>query len=90
MSFGSFCLLLLVAFVCGTLGSLISGLTFKMWLTHVIVGMAGAFLGTWITHELHIPDWLTVMDVPMFWSVLGATFLLTLMVLAIQLRRRRG
>ena len=76
MGFVEFLLLLVVAAICGRIGQSLAGYSSGGWLTAIVVGFIGAYLGTFIAHELSLPALLTVQigreSFPIVWSVLGA------------------
>jgi len=88
MTLLGFLVLLIVAAVCGSVGSALAGYTMQGCITKIIVGLIGALIGTWLSHELRIRDFLYYEQIPIFWSIIGSS----LFVLIISLFRadRRG
>jgi uncharacterized membrane protein YeaQ/YmgE (transglycosylase-associated protein family) len=70
--------LLIVAALCGSIGSTLAGYTTRGCLMKVIVGLIGALIGTWISRELNIPDFLYLARIPIFWSIIGSTIFVAL------------
>lgn len=69
-------LLLGIAGLCGSLGSALAGYSHLGCLTSILLGFIGAWLGTWLAGQAHLPA-LYVLHVrgesfPVVWSVLGA------------------
>jgi uncharacterized membrane protein YeaQ/YmgE (transglycosylase-associated protein family) len=68
--------LLVIASICGSLGSRLAGYSHTGCLGSVLLGFIGAWLGTWFAAEAHLPA-LYVLRVrgesfPVVWSILGA------------------
>jgi uncharacterized membrane protein YeaQ/YmgE (transglycosylase-associated protein family) len=69
-------LLLLVASICGSIGSRIAGYSHMGCLSSVALGFVGAWLGGWFAAQVHLPA-LYVLHVrgesfPVVWSIVGA------------------
>jgi len=77
MSVFEFILLLLVAGITGSIGQALSGYTKGGCVLSIIVGFIGALLGTWLSRQLHLPEFfvLDIGDVafPIVWAVIGGT-----------------
>ncbi|MGA2447756.1 MAG: GlsB/YeaQ/YmgE family stress response membrane protein [Polyangiaceae bacterium] len=86
-------LLLLIASVCGSLGSRIAGYSHIGCLSSIVLGFVGAWLGTWFAAQLHLPTLYTLHlhgeSFPVVWSVIGAAMFAALMS-ALTGRRRDG
>jgi len=67
-----FFILLLVAAVCGSIGAGLAGHTPRGCLTSIVLGLAGALIGTWLSRELGIRDFLYFQRIPIFWSIVGS------------------
>jgi uncharacterized membrane protein YeaQ/YmgE (transglycosylase-associated protein family) len=69
-------ILLIVAGVCGALGSKLAGYSHMGCLSSVALGFLGAWLGSWFAKVIHLPLFyvLTVRgeSFPVVWSILGA------------------
>jgi uncharacterized membrane protein YeaQ/YmgE (transglycosylase-associated protein family) len=68
--------LLAVAGLCGSLGAALAGYSHTGCLSNIVLGFIGAWLGTWVAHEAHLPP-LYVLHVygesfPVVWSVIGS------------------
>ncbi len=76
MTIIDFCLLLVVAGVCGSLGEAIVGYSRGGCLVSVAIGFIGALLGRWLSNQLKLPDLFTVSvaghSFPVLWSIIGA------------------
>jgi len=72
MSIFGFLILLLVAFVCGSIGAALAGYSSRGCLTNIILGLAGALIGTWLSREMRIHDFLYFHHIPIFWSIVGS------------------
>jgi uncharacterized membrane protein YeaQ/YmgE (transglycosylase-associated protein family) len=76
MSLESLIVLLVIAGVCGGLGSGIAGYTHAGCLGSILLGFVGAYLGLLFARELHLPE-LYVLHVghrsfPVVWSIVGS------------------
>lgn len=69
-------LLLLIAGICGAVGSAIAGGTRGGCLVAIVLGFIGALLGTWIARQMKLPEPVVVhvagQAFPVLWSVIGA------------------
>jgi uncharacterized membrane protein YeaQ/YmgE (transglycosylase-associated protein family) len=76
MSVIDFVALLLVAGICGAIGQAISGYSHGGCLVSVAVGFIGALLGVWLSHQLGLPEVLTLRvgttAFPVIWSIIGS------------------
>lgn len=72
MNIFSFMILLVVAAICGSIGSAIAGYSSRGCLTSIIIGFIGAIIGTWLSRELGINDSLYLKNIPIIWSIIGA------------------
>jgi len=72
MTFVGFLILLIVAALCGSIGAGLAGYTNKGCFTSIILGLIGALIGTWLSRTLHIPDFLYLQRIPVFWSIAGS------------------
>jgi uncharacterized membrane protein YeaQ/YmgE (transglycosylase-associated protein family) len=90
MSVTSFLLLLLVAAICGSIGQSLVGYSVGGCLMSALVGFVGALFGTWLAHQLGLPEPLSVQigseSFPVLWSIIGSALLVA--VLAMLNRRR--
>lgn len=90
MTLTSLLLLLLVAGVCGSIGRSIAGYTHSGCLGSIALGFIGAFLGSWLSRKLHLPEIFTVTvgreSFPVLWSIIGAALFVAF--LSIFSRRR--
>ena len=72
MTLLGFFILLFVAAVCGSIGTSIAGYSPRGCLTSIVLVLAGALIGTWISRELGIKDFLTIQRIPILWSIVGS------------------
>jgi uncharacterized membrane protein YeaQ/YmgE (transglycosylase-associated protein family) len=76
MSIVSWLLWLLIAAVCGAIGRAIAGGSRGGCLVSTAVGLIGAFLGSWISHKMRLPEPFAVRvgghPFPILWSIVGA------------------
>ena len=85
-----FLVLLLVAAVCGAVGSRIAGLSSQGCLFNIVLGFIGALIGTWLSRELHIRDIFYFSNIPIVWSIVGsALFIAVISLLTGKQRNRR-
>jgi uncharacterized membrane protein YeaQ/YmgE (transglycosylase-associated protein family) len=82
MTLLDFVLYLVIAGVCGAIARALGGAARGGFLTSIVVGFAGAYVGVWIARMAHLPR-LTVVFVeghpfPVVWSIIGGLFLLAL------------
>jgi len=76
-------LLLVIASVCGSLGSRIAGYSHTGCLSSIALGFLGAWLGTWFASQAHLPP-LYILHVggesfPVVWSIIGAALFAAVM-----------
>lgn len=71
-----FFLLLLIAGICGSIGQSIAGYSRGGCIVSIVVGFIGALLGSWLSEELGLPDFLNVTiggnTFPVIWSIIGS------------------
>ncbi|MBD3288343.1 GlsB/YeaQ/YmgE family stress response membrane protein [candidate division KSB1 bacterium] len=72
MSILGFFVLLIVAAIIGSIGSSLGGYSTQGCFASIIVGLIGALIGSWLSRELGIPDFLYLARIPVFWSIIGA------------------
>ena len=70
---------LVIAGVCGAIARAVVGGTGRGFILSVLVGFAGAFVGTWLARMFHLP---TIFDLsigghafPIVWSIVGGIVL---------------
>jgi uncharacterized membrane protein YeaQ/YmgE (transglycosylase-associated protein family) len=90
MSLLSILLLLLVAAVCGNIGQALVGYSVGGCLMSTIVGFIGAWLGSWLSVQLGLPEPFTISiggeTFPVLWSIIGSALFVA--VLGLITRRR--
>lgn len=88
-------ILLLVAALCGALGQALVGYSVGGCLVSIVVGLIGAYVGTWAARSLGLPEAFAV-DVggkqfPILWSIIGsAIFSAALGLINRAINGRRG
>ncbi|MEJ2629608.1 MAG: GlsB/YeaQ/YmgE family stress response membrane protein [bacterium] len=55
-----------------------------------MLGLIGALIGTWLSRVLHIPDFLYLQRIPVFWSIAGAAVFVALLNLLGGKRAKRN
>lgn len=79
MSLVGFLILLLIAAVCGALGQAIAGYSLGGLLVSIVVGFAGAWLGTWLAGQFGLPEIFVITvdgrPFPIVWAVIGSAIL---------------
>lgn len=90
MSLGSLLVLLLIAGVCGAVGRSVAGYSHSGCLGSIALGFIGALLGSWLAHQFHLPELLTIHigneNFPVLWSIIGSA----LFVAVLSIFTRRG
>ena len=84
-----FFVLLLVAAVCGAVGSRIAGFTSQGCFLNIVLGFIGALIGTWLSRELHIHDVLYFSSIPIIWSIVGSALFVAAIALLTGKQRNR-
>jgi len=91
LSLSALLLVLLIAAVCGALGSRLAGARSMGLLTATALGFIGALLGPLIARALHLREPLTVLvdghPFPVIWSIVGAGLCVALLHLTYRRRR---
>jgi uncharacterized membrane protein YeaQ/YmgE (transglycosylase-associated protein family) len=71
--------LLIIAGIAGVIAELIVGFTPGGFLVSIIIGVLGAYLGSWIAQQLDLPPILTIAinehTFPIVWAIIGALVL---------------
>lgn len=84
---------LIVAAICGAIGSAIVGYSPGGLLASIGVGLVGAFIGTWLARALGLPALLTFsfndVRIELIWTILGAVLLVGIVSLLRRGGRRR-
>ena len=96
----SLLVLLVIAGICGAIAEWIVGFSPGGFIVSIIVGLLGAYLGSWLAGRLGLPGMLNVsallpvrseLDFDILWAILGAILLLLIISLVRgRGRRRRG
>ncbi len=79
MTFLGFLLLLLIAAIAGAIGQALAGYTFGGWIVTTIVGFVGAYVGTFLANQFHLPSFFVIQvesrSFPLFWAIVGSAVL---------------
>lgn len=79
MSIVGFLVLLAVAAVAGALGQAISGFSRGGCIVSIVVGFAGAWIGTWIADQFGLPPFFVITiegePFPLVWAIFGGAVL---------------
>jgi uncharacterized membrane protein YeaQ/YmgE (transglycosylase-associated protein family) len=67
-----FLVLLIVASLCGSIGSHLAGYSTKGCFTNILLGLIGALIGSWLSQELGIPDFIYFGGIPVVWAIIGS------------------
>jgi uncharacterized membrane protein YeaQ/YmgE (transglycosylase-associated protein family) len=81
--------LLIVAACCGSIGAALAGYSARGCLTSIILGLVGALIGTWLSKQLGIRDFLYYHQIPIIWSIVGAAIFVAVVTLFSGNRRRK-
>jgi uncharacterized membrane protein YeaQ/YmgE (transglycosylase-associated protein family) len=68
----SLLILLIVAAICGSIGSAIAGYSNQGCLVNIAIGFIGAIIGSYLSYELHAPRFFYLAGIPVIWAILGA------------------
>ena len=75
--------MLIIAGICGALGRAIGGGTGGGLFVSIALGFIGALVGTFLAHELRLPELLVVAvdrhPFPIVWSIIGAALFVALL-----------
>lgn len=84
---------LIVAAICGAVGSAIVGYSVGGLLASMGVGLVGAVIGTWLARAMGLPALLTFtynnVTIDLLWTILGSIVLVGLVALLRRSGRRR-
>jgi uncharacterized membrane protein YeaQ/YmgE (transglycosylase-associated protein family) len=95
-------ILLVIAGICGAIAEWVVGFSPGGFIVSIIVGLIGAYLGSWIAAQIGLPSLLPVsalgltgtigpLNFDIVWSIIGSILLLLIISLARGAgRRRRG
>jgi uncharacterized membrane protein YeaQ/YmgE (transglycosylase-associated protein family) len=83
---------LIVAAICGAIGSAVVGYSPGGLLASIGVGLVGAFIGSWLARTFGLPALLTLtfgdVQVELIWTIIGAALLVGILALLRRPRRR--
>lgn len=72
-------ILLVIAFICGSIGASLAGASKKGCLTSIVLGFIGAIIGQWLSRQVDIGDILYFRGIPILWSIVGAALFVALL-----------
>jgi len=72
-------ILLVIASICGSIGAGLAGASKKGCFTSIILGFIGALIGSWISKNVGIDDFLYIRNIPVFWSIIGSALFVTVL-----------
>jgi uncharacterized membrane protein YeaQ/YmgE (transglycosylase-associated protein family) len=81
--------LLLIAFVCGSIGASLGGASRKGCLTSIVLGFIGALIGGWLSQKLKVGDLFVFRGIPILWSIIGAALFVAVINLLLGGNSRR-
>ncbi|MDB5385987.1 MAG: Transglycosylase associated protein [Planctomycetaceae bacterium] len=85
--------LLIVAGICGGVAQSIVGYSHQGCLVSIFLGFVGALLGTWLSRQLGLPEFIIFtfgdQPFPVIWSIIGASLFVALLALISGRQRRR-
>jgi uncharacterized membrane protein YeaQ/YmgE (transglycosylase-associated protein family) len=85
MTFVGFLLLLLIAGICGSLAQSLVGYSHGGCLVSIVLGLIGAFLGTWLAGLMGVGEILAIQiggqSFPIVWSIIGAALFVAVLSL---------
>jgi len=80
MTIIEFLVLLFVAAICGSIGSGLAGANRHGCFTNIILGFIGALIGTFLSRELGVRDFLYFHRIPIIWSIVGSALFVWLII----------
>jgi uncharacterized membrane protein YeaQ/YmgE (transglycosylase-associated protein family) len=90
MSLLELVVLLIIAGIAGTVAEFVVGFSPGGFLVSILIGVIGAYLGTWLAGQLNLPPILTIningRVFPLAWAIIGSLVL----VMVLSLLRGRG
>lgn len=90
MTFLGFLVLLAVAAVCGSIGASLAGYSYGGCLTNIALGLIGAFIGSWLSGELGIPEGPVIVGIPILWTIAGSALFVAVLGMLAGGKRRKG
>ena len=81
-------ILLLVAALCGSIGSAIAGYSRTGCLTNIAIGLIGAGIGSWLCYQLRAPELIEFAGIPIVWAIIGAALFMAVIGALSGSRRR--
>jgi uncharacterized membrane protein YeaQ/YmgE (transglycosylase-associated protein family) len=83
-------ILLAVAAFCGAIGAALAGYTTRGCFTSIILGFIGAIIGTWLSRQFHIPDFIYFYRIPVVWSIIGSAIFVAIVHVFIGKKKRKS
>ena len=85
MTLLGFCILLLIAAICGAIGQALAGYDLGGCLVSIIVGFIGAYIGVWVAGKFGLPMIFEISiqgkTFPVVWAVIGSAIFTLIMAL---------
>jgi uncharacterized membrane protein YeaQ/YmgE (transglycosylase-associated protein family) len=78
MSLLGFLVLIFVASICGSIGSHLAGYSTKGCFTNILLGLIGALIGSWLSQELGVRDYIYFAGIPVLWAIIGSALFVAL------------
>ena len=83
MSLLELIVLLIIAGIAGAIAEALIGFSPGGFVVAVIIGVLGAYLGTWLAHQLGLPPILTItinnQTFPIVWAIIGSLVLVAVL-----------
>jgi uncharacterized membrane protein YeaQ/YmgE (transglycosylase-associated protein family) len=71
MSLIDLLVVLIIAFVCGSIAQALAGGSRGGCLVTIALGFIGAIVGTWIAQTIGLPEFVKIGGIPVVWSIIG-------------------
>lgn len=84
----SFFIFLLIASICGAIGSSIAGFSSQGCLTNIGIGLVGAIIGSWFSRMFGVPDVFVWHNIPILWTIVGSGLFVLILSKITSSRRR--
>ena len=91
MSLIELLVLLIIAGIAGAIAEWIVGFSPGGFLVSIVVGIIGAFIGSWLARQIGLPEFFSItiggQPFPVVWSILGSVILLAVISMVRRPRR---